>query len=143
MVAVKLCDFPDCGRKHASKGLCNTHYWMQKRGRPLTVIKPRDGSQVLTERELFVRSRYGITQERYDQMLERQGGVCCICGGVNPSGRRLHIDHDHSCCPGTKPGCGQCVRGLLCSRCNTGLGQFLDSPELMVKAIVYLTGGDH
>jgi DNA-directed RNA polymerase subunit RPC12/RpoP len=38
-----------------------------------------------------------------------QSGVCAICHGVNPSGRRLAIDHDHD----TKR-----VRALLCGHCN-------------------------
>jgi len=29
-------------------------------------------------------------------------------------------------------------RGLLCTRCNTGLGQFLDNPLLLLRAIEYL-----
>lgn len=33
------------------------------------------------------------------------------------------------------------VRGLLCSQCNTGLGNFKDSTDLLIKEINYLKGG--
>lgn len=80
--------------------------------------------------------RHGISTEQYEAMLAEQDGVCLICKKP-PLGRRLHIDHDHSCCPGTWS-CGKCVRGLLCNKCNQGLGSFKDDPELLQAAIAYL-----
>jgi hypothetical protein len=41
-----------------------------------------------------------------------------------------HADHEHTESP--KP------RGLLCDLCNKGLGQFLDSPDRLEAAAVYL-----
>jgi len=38
--------------------------------------------------------KYGITEQEYDQMLAQQGGVCKICGKP-PTGRALHVEHDH------------------------------------------------
>ncbi|MFB7178476.1 endonuclease domain-containing protein [Streptomyces sp. NPDC056257] len=70
-------------------------------------------------------------------MLEGQGNCCAVCRSGFTEGDRPHIDHDHSCCPGKKP-CGKCVRGLLCGRCNTGLGQFKDSMTFLRAAISYL-----
>ena len=40
------------------------------------------------------------------------------------------VDHDHSCCPGSKT-CGKCLRGLACQKCNQGIGQFGDDPDRM------------
>ena len=66
---------------------------------------------------------YGITPERYAEMLEAQGGTCALCDLPEPvAGRSLAVDHDHKCCPDKKRSCGKCVRGLLCSRCNNVLG---------------------
>ncbi len=84
---------------------------------------------------------YNITLKEYDQKLENQGGVCAICGDAPNSYRKgqliqLAVDHDHDCCPGSKS-CGRCVRGLLCARCNTGLG-IVDSPELLRKRADYI-----
>lgn len=72
---------------------------------------------------------YGITLLEYDQILESQNGVCVICGGINADGRRLHVDHNHKT--------GK-VRGLLCSKCNHGLGLFNDDIETLLGAVAYL-----
>lgn len=82
--------------------------------------------------------RRGLTPEAYDALLEKQEGRCAICRTDTPGGHgRWHIDHDHKCCPG-RTSCGECVRGLLCNHCNTGLGKFQDSEETLMKAIEYL-----
>jgi len=72
---------------------------------------------------------YGISEEDYDAMLSYQNGVCAICDGVNPSGRRLAVDHCHTT--------GK-VRGLLCSKCNTLLGHAGDDVDILTKSISYL-----
>lgn len=85
-------------------------------------------------------SRYfnhGITAERYAEMLAAQGGVCAICRKACSTGRRLAVDHDHSCCPGSRS-CGQCIRGLLCMKCNAGLGHLDDNYDLVMTAAAYL-----
>lgn len=75
--------------------------------------------------------KYGVTLEEYEALLESQGGVCAICQGP-PNGKDddiYHADHDHKT--------GE-LRGLLCSRCNNGLGCFSDKAELLQIAIAYL-----
>lgn len=74
--------------------------------------------------------QYGITPEEYQEMLERQGGVCAVCGGLS-NRKRLFIDHDHKT--------GR-VRGLLCHKCNSGLGLLRDSLEIVYKLASYLKG---
>lgn len=82
--------------------------------------------------------RYGLTLEEYHQLLEDQNYACKICGLKESTYRkRLSIDHDHSCCPGTKS-CGKCVRGLLCHHCNAALGNSKDNIEILQKMINYL-----
>jgi Recombination endonuclease VII len=68
-------------------------------------------------------SEYRMTVEDYDAMLERQGGVCAICGGR--SQRRLAVDHCHET---------RMVRMLLCNACNKGLGNFQDQPKWLRRA---------
>jgi hypothetical protein len=81
---------------------------------------------------------FGVTPERYEAMLSGQGGVCASCGAPPSPDRRMAIDHDHACCPTAGRSCGACVRGLLCSPCNTGLGFFGDSPDRLMAAAAYL-----
>jgi hypothetical protein len=83
-------------------------------------------------------SNYRLRPDGYQEKLSGQGGVCAICGTADPGGdRRFHVDHDHSCCPGSKS-CGKCVRGLLCRNCNFALGFFGDDPDVLVAALSYL-----
>ena len=70
-------------------------------------------------------ARLGITEERFNQILEAQGYACAMCR--SPFGDAFpQVDHDHACCEpdptGHAKSCGKCVRGLLCFRCNTALG---------------------
>jgi hypothetical protein len=63
-----------------------------------------------------------MTRESFDRLLEAQGHACAMCREPFEDGQPIFIDHDHACCPDEKRSCGKCVRGLLCLRCNTGLG---------------------
>ena len=74
---------------------------------------------------------YGLTPEEYDALMAKG---CFICGSME----KLHVDHDHSCCPGGLRTCGKCVRGVLCHKHNTALGKFGDSVEELQAAITYL-----
>jgi hypothetical protein len=70
-----------------------------------------------------------IRDEIYRRMFEEQGGVCAICKREATGKRRFAIDHNHK---------NGKIRGLLCYRCNLGLGSFEDDPFLMARAIAYL-----
>lgn len=84
-------------------------------------------------------TKLGITRVEYDALLASQGGRCAVCRRDQPGGKgRWHVDHDHKCCPGKKQ-CGECVRGLLCARCNMALGLLGDDPALVQAAVAYLT----
>ena len=83
-----------------------------------------------------VARRYGVEPSWYAETLERQGGGCAICG-TPPNGKRLHVDHDHTHCAADR-GCPACVRGLLCSPCNTGIGMLGESAARLAAAASYL-----
>jgi hypothetical protein len=72
---------------------------------------------------------YGLTEREYREMHQAQNGLCAICGNPQISGRELSIDHDH------KTGI---VRGLLCHKCNLGIGYFQENIAYLENAIAYL-----
>ena len=78
--------------------------------------------------------RYGLSPEAFDALLLKQLGACAICG---TTGEQLDVDHDHRCCP-TEKSCGRCIRGLLCQRCNKGIGLFAEDHLRLVQALTYL-----
>jgi hypothetical protein len=91
--------------------------------RPTRVINPEAAARW---RKTHRFTRFGITEEEFNQLLGIQGYACGMCRKPFGDGERISIDHDHACCP-VLPGavarsCGKCVRGLLCFRCNTALG---------------------
>lgn len=80
-------------------------------------------------------SKYGLTADQYQSILDHQKGLCAICSrppklkSSYNSTDGFVIDHCHVT--------GR-VRGLLCVTCNTGLGNFEDSRDFLSSAIVYL-----
>jgi len=89
------------------------------------VRKNWDKNAPLREKHLLW--RYGITPEQYNELFEKQKGLCAICGKEQEA--RLHVDHCHN----TKV-----VRGLLCGNCNRALGLMKDNIEFLLKAVNYL-----
>ncbi len=76
--------------------------------------KRQNLNRLITDRKKALKRKYNLTVEGYEQMLQHQNGVCKICKGLDPSGRRLAVDHCHTT--------GE-IRGLLCPSCNTALGR--------------------
>ena len=77
--------------------------------------------------------RHRLTEKQWAFMLNRYDGKCWVCK-VRPI---TCVDHDHSCCPGSRS-CGKCVRGALCSSCNAAIGSLGDSVDGVRNAMVYL-----
>lgn len=75
--------------------------------------------------------RFGISLEAVQALIDAQGGKCPICSTVLVFGGKAgaHVDHDHIT---------RVIRGVLCCNCNTGLGHFKDTPDLLRAAAIYL-----
>ena len=74
-------------------------------------------------------TKYGITPEQRAALLEAQDDRCAICQTAEPGARGWHIDHCHDTYK---------IRGLLCVKCNAGLGMFNDDSALIEQASRYL-----
>lgn len=88
------------------------------------------------KRRKHVLKKYGISEQDYFDLNEKQGGKCKICNQVGNGydkkwkvSRKLAVDHCHKT--------GR-VRGLLCTRCNNALGAMKDDIILLNIAIEYL-----
>lgn len=95
-----------------------TKEWVQKnRGRYNLQMKRAwaKRSALGKNHENHIKKTYGLTRERYLEILSTQGGVCAICKSANPVTHQkyLCVDHDHET--------GK-IRGLLCFHCNVALG---------------------
>jgi hypothetical protein len=77
-------------------------------------------------REQLLRQLYGLTPERFAEILRAQGDACAIC--QKPSSDYC-VDHCHET---------HRVRGILCRPCNIGIGQFRDDPALLLAAADYV-----
>lgn len=77
-----------------------------------------------------LRTKYGLSLEDYNALLEKQGHSCGICQVPFSSlKRRPHVDHCHST--------GK-VRGILCPNCNVTLGHSKDNLDVLKGCISYL-----
>lgn len=115
-----------CGYNPSRNGLTTCQSCADKRSQQNS--KNRSNS-----RRRHLAKQYGLSLDDYDQMLDEQGGVCAICN--QPETRRyrgeitnLVVDHNHQT--------GR-VRGLLCSRCNWKLDEFIDDPDWPKRAMRY------
>lgn len=75
--------------------------------------------------------KYGITSEKYDEMLLVQNNNCAICKRDKSHSLhgRLCVDHNHIT--------GK-VRQLLCTGCNTLIGSAKENEQTLQEAVEYL-----
>jgi hypothetical protein len=115
-----------CGQEHIQVG---REIQRNSNTRACDNFKPHNYSG-REKRDNVIRKQYGITLQEYNDMLEKQDYKCAICGNEDEvEGRKLAIDHCHT---------SGAVRGLLCGKCNRGLGLFYDNQDLLEKAKQYL-----
>lgn len=80
----------------------------------------------LRHKEWLLLRHFGIDYAGYLRLYAKQNGSCAIC---NKKQDVLNVDHDHVT---------GVIRGLLCSACNFGIGNFVNDISLLKSAISYL-----
>lgn len=132
----------------ATKTGCSVEEWMERRAagakwcfrcrswkaaKDFSIDGSRGGGRSSTCKactsEAATASRYRLTRAELAGMRAAQGNQCPICSRE----QTLVVDHEHET---------GAIRGLLCTRCNVGLGQFEDSPQLLRAALGYLERRD-
>jgi hypothetical protein len=88
-----------------------------------------EGQRARTARS--IKERCGLTIDQYDETYDKQEGKCKICGvhGERHGKGRLVVDHCHV---STR------FRALLCGPCNSAIGLFQESEDIMLSAIAYI-----
>lgn len=110
--------FARCKKCHLRYGVCPTSRTRLKYQTPELRAK--------AEFQNRLKTKYGISIEDYNKMVEEQKNKCAIClSELNPP----LVDHCHQT---------NKVRGLLCQSCNSGLGFFYDEIKYLRSAIEYL-----
>jgi hypothetical protein len=120
----------ECQSKDPNRDAAKRRWNKSEEGRAYARQWHRDHPEAM-RRQKF-KERYGITLEQYERLLEVQGGACAICKSKDighSKHKHFSVDHDHVT---------GVVRGLLCNRCNVGLGSFKDNMDSLQAAIEYL-----
>jgi len=92
--------------------------WYHKRGGKLIMKKYN------------LKAHYGLSLKDYEKILEKQDNKCACCGiDFKHTPGYPSIDHNHETDE---------IRGILCTNCNLGLGNFHDDISKLQRAIDYL-----
>mgnify|MGYP001599052441 CR=1 len=123
-------------RPHHAKGFCYKCYRADLRLRnPGIKLANKRRNDTYRERHPDVvkerhRSlRYGLSKDDVIAKLKSQHWQCLVCLKPIDGGRSTHVDHNHKT--------GR-VRGLLCNKCNTGIGMLSENSFILARAIAYL-----
>jgi hypothetical protein len=116
-------------QKHLLKSRCNTclykqhKNWIENNPEKVREYREKDSWTLLKRC-----SRRGITPKELIEKYEKQNQCCPICN-KEISLTDSAIDHTHLT---------EKFRGVLCKKCNRGLGLFEDSPNILENALNYL-----
>ena len=127
----KVCS--KCGEEY----LLSAFYFRNNKPRASCIFCHKEYSKVYyrksgnakTNRSKQILYKYKITSKDYSKLFSNQKSRCAICNKKSKHKFSLCVDHCHKT--------GK-VRGLICRKCNFGLGNFSDSIKVLKRAITYL-----
>lgn len=82
----------------------------------------------ITQKYNRITKEYGLSKEEYMALVALQNSSCKLCEKFEEDHFKLHVDHCHDKLK---------VRGLLCGKCNQGIGLLNHSPNLLRQAALY------
>jgi hypothetical protein len=143
MTATRVCkkcgsdDFKPHGKGSRCRP-CHNRYNRKYACKNPETIKAKNEKYRLSgrRRELSIKALYNLESKDYQILLAKQDNKCAICNLEETTidkrtnkPRSLAVDHCHTT---------DKVRGLLCQKCNQGIGMFKDNIRLLQEAIIYL-----
>lgn len=115
----------DC-RKERQRAYRKSHYEEMRAYEKARNATPK---QKLAQRNSILKRKYGISKQDFDNRFEAQGKACLICKSTDKRPSNYCVDHNHVTLE---------VRGIVCRKCNTAMGQMNDDPLLLRAAARYL-----
>lgn len=82
----------------------------------------------ITQKYNRITKEYGLSKEEYLTLVALQNSSCKLCEKFEEDHFKLHVDHCHDKLK---------VRGLLCGKCNQGIGLLNHNPNLLRQAALY------
>ncbi len=133
----KACTITGCDKPNYATNICKMHY--ERRRRTGTTNLINTGKMIYSNGQTYAKIRENHLMRTYKISLNQfeimSANGCEICGKHGAEYKKLHVDHDHACCPVAKYNkkgnvntyfktCGLCVRGILCDGCNAAVGLY-------------------
>jgi len=96
--------------------------------------KTRKNYSSISMKNYDLKKNYGIDIDYYEDLFRKQNGCCKICNlhlsDINMKHKKnLCVDHCHKT---------NKIRGLLCDKCNRGIGLLQDDYKILFSAYKYL-----
>ncbi len=133
-IIVKYCS--RCKRTLPLVNFYKVSLWEKQRGlkpwcKECKKIYTKEYVQSGQSREQYLKRTHGITSDEYQKKLKSQNKRCAICGKLDTDNNWgvLTVDHNHRT---------NQIRGLLCNRCNTSLGNCEENIQILKNMLTYL-----